>query len=398
MDMDQDTRVPATGLPAEQQTDAAQELQPQVLFCAESVYQVFNAVTLRMTERKDAICDLCLSNQTTWEDALVQRLRDSQLFAHVFTPDVHGLDEYFWAATVEERIEMVQDPGLYFKEEGPLPFLYKELFVPMDHIYWKMIFRHQVCQESIPAVYMYDEGVRAYTMPLADTDKKAYFAFAEYRVHPFLASVKGYYLHMPAAYSVGHAYPLLQIPNPKKLPEVREMLLKIYGYEEMPQETYIYLEDFFFADHCTTNDFELFKQVAEAVGKENIIVKRHPRDKFDRFAPMGYKTLTNSVVPWEIQLLANDYRSKVLISVSSTAALTPYIIFDTDMHVISLEKLFVGENPTHKDAAFRSFFEWLKKQINEEKIRFHSPATVDELLEVIRYLKLLMTFGGNADE
>jgi len=261
-------------MPVEQKTNAPQEQEKKVLFCAESVYQVFNAVTLRMTERKDEVCDLCLSNQTTWEEALVKRIKETGLFTRVYTPDVHSLDKIFWAATVEERIEMVKNPVLYFKQVGPLPVLYNEIFVPMDHIFWKMIFRYHVCQEKIPDIYMFDEGVRAYTMPLSDTDKKPYFTFAEYSVQSFFNSIKGYYLYMPAVYAVNHAYPLLQIPNPKALPEVRDVLLKIYGYEEMPQEKYIYLEDFFFADHCVSNDFELFKQVAESVGKENIVVKK----------------------------------------------------------------------------------------------------------------------------
>ena len=95
------------------------------------------------------------------------------------------------------------------------------------------------------------------------------------------------------------------------------------------------------------------------------------------------------MVPWEIQLISNDLYSKVLISVSSTSILTPYIIFNSDMHVISLEKMFRGENPTHADAGFNKFFNTLKSKVNKTEVRFHSPSSIDELEHVLRYIKLI---------
>ena len=112
---------------------------------------------------------------------------------------------------------------------------------------------------------------------------------------------------------------------------------------------------------------------------------------------MGYKTVGQSVVPWEIQLLSNDLQGKVLLSVSSTSILTPNIIFNSNMHVISLEKMFIGEHPTHKDAAFSTFFSRLKDWVNEKEVRFHTPSSMDELIETLRYISMMNTLDAQEE-
>lgn len=370
----------------------------RVLFCAESVYQLFNAVTLRMTEQHENECDLMLGNATDWNGEMICRLKASNVFGNVYMPDTHTAEYRFWDMTPEEKQEAVDHPDLFFTDGAPVDELYGILFLPIDHMYWKMLYRYEVVHGLVPRIMMYDEGVRAYTMPLPMTDNKYYLSSDEYQKAPFASAIDAYYLYQPELYAVkDYAYELKSIPNPAENPDVRNKLIEIYGYEPMPEEKYIYLEDFFFADAYVTNDWELFEQLGALVGKDSIIVKRHPRDKFDRFTPMGYKTVGQSVVPWEIQLLSNDLQGKVLLSVSSTSILTPYIIFNSNMHVISLEKMFIGENPTHKDAAFSTFFSRLKDWVNEKEVRFHTPSSMDELIETLRYISMMNTLDAQEE-
>lgn len=359
----------------------------RVLFCAESVYQLFNAITLRMTERAAYPSDLIINSATSWDEDMLIRLQNTGVFTNIFRPQTKETDDRFWAMELEEKLATVQAPESFFGNV-PVSPVYDELFVSIDHIYWKMLYHYMVTAGKKPDVYMYDEGVRAYTMDLPATDEKPYLK-GNYEQAPFISAVRAYYLYQPDLYSVpAYTYELRKLPDPAGFEDVKRVLLETFGYEPMPQEPYIYLEDFFFADHYVTNDFEMFAQLAEYVGRDRIITKRHPRDQYDRFGPGGYKTVAKSVVPWEIQLLANDLSQKVLISVSSTSILTPYIIFDSDMHVISLEKMFIGENPTHKDKAFAAFFTKLKDKINAEEVLFHTPRTMEELQEVLRYIKV----------
>ncbi len=361
-----------------------------ILFCAESVYQLFNCITLRMTVCEDAACDLILSTVTSWEEDMLERLEGKGVFGRIVRPQTRDAEWGFWDLDDAAKMQVLENPALFFiREDMPIEPIYDEIFVPIDHIYWKMLYHYQTVNDKPTKVFMYDEGVRAYTMDIPQTDNRAIYKTGKYSKALFVDAIEAYYLYQPELYSVkNYKYELRKIPNPKEYVELKEILVDVYGYEDMPSEEYIYLEDFFFADRFNTNDFELFEQVVELVGKDNIIVKRHPRDYYDRFTPCGYKTVERSVVPWEIQLLANGLRDKVLISVSSTSLLTPYIIFESDMHVVSLERMFVGENRTHADAGFSIFFDKLKKKINEKEALFHTPASVDELIHVLKYIKM----------
>lgn len=362
----------------------------QVLFCAESVYQLFNAITLRMTECAECCCTLVLSDLTLWSEDMLARLEKTGLFLHILRPATREAEGRFRDLAPEEKLAAVEDPTLFFPEgAAPIEPMFDTIFCPIDHIYWKMLYRLHTVNGSPAKVCLFDEGVRAYTIDLPSTDDKPWFQ-GSYAQAPFIRAVEAYYLYQPDLYAVkGHSYQLRQLANPMKHPQVRSTLLEVFGSDAPLQEPFIYLEDFFFQDRCISNDFALFEQVAALVGRENIIVKRHPRGDVDRFGPCGYKTMERSVVPWEIQLLANDLRRKVLVSVSSTAILTPFIIFRSDMHVISLEKMFAGINPAHTDAAFAAFFADVTRQVNRYEVHYHTPSSVEELRQVLTYISLL---------
>ncbi len=374
-----------------------------VLFCAESVYQLFNVITLRMTVCNECACDLILSNLTDWEEDLLKRLQDEELFGQIVRPNTRETEHSFWDKDEEERIKVLNNPVSFFEgSESPIELKYDEMFVPIDHIYWKMLYYYQMLNHVNTKVIMYDEGVRTYIMDVRQTDDRTFFKNSNYASFVFSAAVEEYYVYQPSLYAVKeYKYELKQMPNPMEYSEVRDTLLRVYGQEELPKEPYIYLEDVFFTDRFVTNDFDLFEEIAEFVGKENIIVKRHPRDDYDRFSVLGYKTIERSVVPWEIQLLANDMFAKVLISVSSTAMLTPYLIFNSDMHVISLEKMCIGDTNVRLDAKYGQFFNSMIKKANENEVHVHTPSTMEELKDVLRYIKLVQyskAKEGNVNE
>ena len=75
----------------------------QILFGCESVYQLFNAIILRMTVCAENDCDIILSNITTWQKDMLQRLEEAKVFRKVFCPDTHALEYDFWPLATEEK-------------------------------------------------------------------------------------------------------------------------------------------------------------------------------------------------------------------------------------------------------------------------------------------------------
>lgn len=309
----------------------------KILFMVGSPYQLFNAITLRLTVCAEDSCDLVLRSAIHWNEDVLARLKEAHLFGTVHRPDFTQAEAAFWQLSQEEKSRQADDPLLYFGQE-PVPAVYDVMYAALDSVAWKLIYRYHIMNGKDPEIIQFDEGTRSYTLDLASTDDKPYFQGA-YGQKPYAKAIKAFYLHRPELYSVEHyGYELLQMPNPSRIDTVKAMLIKIFGYEPLPEDTYIYFEDYFFPERHISNDMQLFESIAAIVGKENITVKTHPRSDLNRFERLGYKTVGKTNVPWEVQMLGGDIRRKVLISVTSTSILTPYVIFDSDIHVISLKK------------------------------------------------------------
>lgn len=363
-------------------------MNSKVLFLVGSPYQLFNAIILRMTECAGDECDIILRPETEWDEDMITRLVDSQVFHEMITVDCVDNIVNFWYFDNEKQRELVDNPLMFFGK-APVEPIYDKIFASVPHVAWKLIYRWHIVNGKKPEVCMFDEGLRAYTMDILKTDDAIYYK-GEYGKSPFISGVTTFYLHQPECYSIsGYKYELKEIADPNDYPEVKSKLVEIYGHDDLPDEPYIFIEDYYFGDRHMTNDLELFLMVADVVGKENIIVKRHPRCTVDRFTPLGFKTTENAKVPWELQLMTSDVSKKLLISVTSTAVLTPYIIFDSNVHVLSLKNLLVGQSLAHLDVGFETFFRKVTKKINKEEVFFHMPNSEEELLESVRYFTLV---------
>lgn len=122
--------------------------------------------------------------------------------------------------------------------------------------------------------------------------------------------------------------------------QFRNLVNHVFQFDPSEQEydrNYIFFEESFFADGSEVNDIELVEELASRVGKENIMVKIHPRNPVNRFQRLGYKTNRNIAVPWEVIVMnADDLSDKVLITIASSCILNPIIVFGKKVNAYSL--------------------------------------------------------------
>lgn len=64
-------------------------------------------------------------------------------------------------------------------------------------------------------------------------------------------------------------------------------------------------------------ELELAIDIAKVVGRDNLIIKVHPRDSKERFEKCGLKVFQNSDAPWEAIQLSGDYSEKIFLTVCS---------------------------------------------------------------------------------
>lgn len=64
-------------------------------------------------------------------------------------------------------------------------------------------------------------------------------------------------------------------------------------------------------------EFELAQKIAKIVGKDNLLIKLHPRDFRTIYEDAGFNVDRNSTYPWEVIQLSLDFSSKVLLTINS---------------------------------------------------------------------------------
>lgn len=120
-----------------------------------------------------------------------------------------------------------------------------------------------------------------------------------------------------------------------------ELVNRIFSYHEL-QDDYskkvIFFEESYAGDGKAIDDIELLNILSDAVGKNNVMVKIHPRNSTNRFLKLGYSTNKNINIPWEVILLNEDFSNTVFVTIASNAAMNPFFLFNKKIRVALLMK------------------------------------------------------------
>ncbi len=115
---------------------------------------------------------------------------------------------------------------------------------------------------------------------------------------------------------------ILRIPPLKKSDQTfMEILNRIYEYDvskERYRKKYIYFSSI---DEEGLGETELVLQIADIVGKDNLLIKTHPRDVRTVYEDHGLEVIPGSWVPWEISQLNYDFSEHVFLSLLSNSVL-----------------------------------------------------------------------------
>ena len=176
----------------------------------------------------------------------------------------------------------------------------------------------------------------------------------------------------------------LPIPKLKKCESVKCILNDIFDYneDETFSKKYIFFEESYFADGIDINDVELVLKIADLVGKENLMVKLHPRNPVDRFTKLGIKTIGQSGIPWEVIVMNHDFSNNIFITIASGSILSPRIVFGDNIPTFMLYNCINILPPILKQKNFQSFIEKFRDKYG--KSDFYIPDNFDDFKNIIR--------------
>ena len=165
---------------------------------------------------------------------------------------------------------------------------------------------------------------------------------------------------------------------------MKQIFNDIFSYnsaKETYDTKYIFFEECYRREGTILPDVLLLEIISSWVGKENIMVKVHPRSGNDLFEKLGYKVNHETSIPWEVICMnENILEDKILITISSGCVSTPYTVMGLPVKSIVLQNLLygIGENQ------LGLYHQWLDKYIYQQATDlFYLPNTLDELKSIL---------------
>lgn len=228
---------------------------------------------------------------------------------------------------------------------------------------------------------IYEEGISTYTTLFTSgdapnslyrkyIDKQGLLAKIDllYVCHPSLlewAPLNGKIIHTPTIKKDDQQY--------------IELLNTIFNYTSC-KDTYekpiIFFEESHSFEGFDVPDIDIVNRIAEKMGKENIIVKIHPRNPENRFAKLGYKTNTDISIPWEVIMLNQSFENKIFVTISSGAVISPFLYLGIPCVTYSLLNC-LNQLPGHMNSTLGAT---MRKVYQLNTNIFRTPSTIEEFI------------------
>lgn len=335
---------------------------PKILALINTPFQLIVAIQLKLTIYKEHDMDIIISNHATDYKKVVMNIQKTNIFKNVYTAFSR---EYIYCNTNYKKIKrnivsMVCNSNLVKKMCNTTLGKYDIfLFFNID-CFTYLLYDFLYDKNKKISCYRFEEGFSTY-LKEGNISRIMQQLRKIFQKKNLLDNLKGLYIFNKELVLYKTRYPLIEIPKidreNKKLKEILNVVFNYDKIEDSYSKKYIFLEESFFCDNKGIEDLDLILKIADIVGKENLLVKLHPRNKIDRFAQYGISTNKTIGIPWEVIQINNDFSDKVFLTISSGSVLASRLYFKDNI------KTYLLFNCTEKisDMATEQYFKYLDK-------------------------------------
>lgn len=368
------------------------------LFICETFYSLMNIlVIIHETQEKQIPSDILFTEASDFSK-IIPKIQKSGLFHNTFymqdskkrIAEINQMD-------MQEKEQVAKDPRLYLEDVG-LANDYTDLWVALDKMFSKLLYYCLIKNKSQPAIHIYEEGLGTYLQTFQIPTYDYIPHSVVYKEKSFYCNIADIYLYEPALY-LGNTLgvPVKSLPRTGfQKEDFKQFLCDIFGTIQLPpNRPIIFFEECMTGDGRMVNDIDLLYELESLVGRENIAVKRHPRNAVDRLSKLGFYVMENATIPWEIILLTNDVSNKLFVSIASTTCFSSMITYEKKAKAILLKSMLVGRVPFLDATEFQKFLDKSTQLFNQDELCIYQPQSVEELAEIIKFLDFYNTENKN---
>lgn len=365
------------------------------LYVCNTVYQILVAMWIKKTLNTNSNADIIISNHMNGGKEICDRMRKLKLFDNCYFCETK---EYSYGGILrdlsddETSLLIHRHPEQYIKRVFPCECKYNCLFISNVDKFAQILF--DACSRRVRRckLYLFEDGISTYTkafeecyqltrMLKTDFIHQIVYKYI-YNKRCIFGNVSGCYLFNPQFFDWSVDFPLIEMKkidiNDKDYVKNCNIVFDYHNQDKYDTK-YIFMEESFFADGVPINDCEIVEEIARRVGKENIMVKIHPRNPINRFKELGFKTNSNMSVPWEL-IIMNDQQvcDSTFITIASSSVLNPILIFGRRIKVYSIYSL-INEKSKKQSYLSTSLWDYVKKIFLQYHDDIHIVDCVDEI-------------------
>lgn len=320
-----------------------------IAFFAATPLQMFNCINIKETHFPKERADIFLMTYATDLSKFSESLKNSGIFENVTILSVPFnkkgrlkflLSYLFPSGKVKKNLQNNVYDIMFATRIGPAAIYYYSF---LHHVNNKIRFEY------------YEEGIGDYW-----TDAY-YLNFNSIKVIEKIGYINPYkeklsmWLYRPEYTLVNKQCEMHKIDKVSLNNEWTKKMASVFNItKSLPADCkLIYFEQPFFEQRgITVNDLILLKEMEPIISKDNIYIKLHPGSLSPkRFIDQGYKILDFGDIPWEILIAFIELENVILAGISTTAIITPKLIYDMEPRVILLHKC-VFDNKKYKNSEF----------------------------------------------
>lgn len=312
----------------------------KIMFCINTLFQVMVAIQLKRTVYREDDADIVVTDRTGEQAGFAMRITDEKIFRHVYF--CNSKEFAYPHGVVKKTFHYLAGnlfPHMVLHQLDEITGMYDLFLYHNDSIDCQVLYDRLIKKNKSMECVRFEEGYSVY-IPLEHTYTKGN------RLRNFLGKrnlreLTGFvYMFNPELLQVEMPYGIKRIDKINSDDHAMlEMLNRIFAYDPCKSinQKYIVFEEAYATDGERIEDYELISFVADLVGKDNLLVKLHPRTEINRFLELGIETDTRKI-PWEVIQMNEDMGEKVLISIASGSILASKLYFDEDVHSILMYK------------------------------------------------------------
>ncbi len=350
------------------------------LFICRTPMQIIIAFCIKKQYlNKDDKVDLIITDTFNNYKVIASRIRKLKIFDNVY-------DFKIFMKNKAKKLQMVFNIKKYIKLDS---FLYSEMYF-WNYDYFSASLRACLYKENKNIkTFLFEEAYTIY-FPYKDIIKNYAFLdiinFKNKYFHNNLTrnNINGLFMLNPTLLLYKSNCPIYKIEslvNSKDFKDLIDYTFNASRAVKNYDKKYIIFEEAMYANDPDIDDEKIFDEIINIVGKDNVIIKLHPRTIEDRFTKKGIKTLGNDGIPWEALACVGDFSDKVFITISSGSIPTYKTLFGNKINAFMLFK-FIKPKLKAFNPKYYKFWDKFSSVTKDGGI--HLPESEDEFYEELK--------------